>query len=121
MKRKNTNLQTRLYLIAAVIVLIGMGGATLIYLTAENNSDNVLSYENTKKYKHDLELYGGKTNVLISEFMGWFVGLWHGKSLAFIIACFTIFISFGLFLVAKHSPSRLKSDSRDVNNQSGIK
>ena len=119
MKWKITNLQTGLYLITAIILLVGMGGAILIYLTAENNSDSVLGYENSKRYIHDLELYGGKANVLANEFMRWFVGLWHGKSLAFIVACVTIFISFGFFFVAKHLPSHLKSDARGKNNRVG--
>jgi len=119
MKWKITNLQTGLYLITAIILLVGMGGAILIYLTAENDSDSVLGYENSKRYIHDLELYGGKANVVANEFERWFVGLWHGKSLAFIVACITIFISFGFFFVAKHLPSHLKSDARGKNNRVG--
>ena len=41
MKLKTTNLQTRLYLISFIILLLGMGGAILIYLTAGNGSDSV--------------------------------------------------------------------------------
>jgi hypothetical protein len=112
MKWKITNLQTRLYLITAIILLVGLGSATLIYLTAENDSDSVVGYEavggyiypimpeDSKRYIHDLELYGGKANVLANDFMRWFVGLWHGKSLAFTIACITIFISFWFFYIA---------------------
>jgi hypothetical protein len=114
MKRKTTNLKTRLYLIAAIILLIGLGSAVLIYLRAKNDSDSILGYEtsggyvypvmpeDSKKYMHDLELYGGKANVLTNEFVSWFVGLWHGKSLAFTIACITILIALGVFFVANH-------------------
>lgn len=116
MKLKTTNLQTRLYLISGIILLVGMCGAISIYLTAENDSDSVLGYENSKRYIHDLELYGGKANVLVNEFESWFIGLWHGKSLAFTVACATIFISFGFFFVAKSLPSHLKSDVRGKNN-----
>jgi hypothetical protein len=119
MKWKTAKLQTRLYLITVIILLVGMGGAVLIYLTAENASDNVLGYENSKRYIHDLELYGGKANVLANDFERWVVGLWHGKSLAFTVACITIFVSFGFFFVATHLPSALKSDVRDKNNRTG--
>ena len=119
MKWKITNLQKHLYLITAIILLTGMCGAILIYLTAENDSDSVLGYENSKRYIHDLELYGGKANVLANEFERWFVGLWHGKSLAFTVACITIFVSFGCFFAAKHLPSHSKSDARDENNRVG--
>ena len=124
MKWKIINLQTRLYIIIAIILLVGFGSAVLIYLTTENDSGSVLGHEaitpeNSKMYAHDLELYGGKANVLADELMRWFAGLWHGKSLAFTIACITIFISFVFFFVAKHLPSDLKSDARDKNNRVG--
>ena len=115
MKWKTANLQTRLYLISAIILLVGLGSAILIYLTAENDSYGILGYEDSKTYIHDLELYGGKANVLASEFMRWFGGLWHGKSLAFTVACITIFISFGFFFVAR------TSRSYNENNRVGSK
>jgi hypothetical protein len=129
MKRRITNLQTRLYLITAVILLAGFGSATWIYLTAENNSDGVLGYEvaggyvypvapeDSKMYMHNLELYGGKINVLANELVRWFVGLWHGKSLAYTVACISIIISFGLFFVANHLPPDTKSDAGGENNR----
>lgn len=131
MKWKLTKLQTLLYLISAVILLVGLSSAILIYLTAENDSDSVAGYEvaggnvysftpeDSKKYQHDLELYGGKANVIANDFMRWVAGLWHGKSLAFTVACITIFISFCLFFIANHLPSGLKSDGRGENNQGG--
>ena len=80
---KNANLQTRLYLITAVILLAGLGSAILIYLRAGDDSQGVLGYEaagghvypvspeDSKMYMHDLELYGGKVNVLaISSCVG---------------------------------------------------
>jgi hypothetical protein len=66
--------------------------------------------EDSKKYLRDLELYGGKANVIMDELRRWFIGLWHGKSLAFTVACITIFVSFGVFYAANHLPSRLNSD-----------
>lgn len=127
MKRKITNLQSRLYLIAAIILLVGLGSAVLIYLTAENDSGSVLGYEisggnvypikpeDSKKYIHDLELYGGKGNVLANELIRWFTRLWHGRSLAFTVACITIFISLGVFSVARYLLSDLQHNARDKN------
>jgi hypothetical protein len=119
MKWKISNLQTCLYLISAIILLVGLGSAIVIYLTAENDSDSVLSYEDSKMYIHDLELYGGKANVLANEFMRWFIGLWHGKSLAFTVACITIFVSLGFPFVADHLLSGLKFNAQGKNNQGG--
>ena len=105
MKLTSTNLQTRLYLISALILLVGMGSAILIYLTADNASDSDLGLENSKMYMHDLELYGGKANVMANELRNWFDGLWHGRSLAFTIAFITVLLSFGFFYTARHLPS----------------
>jgi hypothetical protein len=104
--------RTLLYLVPAIILTAGLGSAVLLYLTAENDKDSYLVYEAKVGYVHpmasedskidrrDLRLYGGKANVPAHEFMHWFAGLWHGKSLAFTVACITIYISFGFFLVA---------------------
>jgi hypothetical protein len=126
MKWKMSDLQTRLYLATVIILLVGLGSAMLIYLTAKNDLDSALGYESvdgtvyptnpedSKRYMHDLELYGGKANVLVNELRSWFVGLWHGKSLAFTIACITLVISSGFFFAARHLPSDLEE-----NNQRG--
>ncbi len=131
MKWKIADLHALLNLISAIILLVGLGSAILIYQTAQNYSDGVLGYveeggsvypvmpEDSRKYLRDLELYGGKANVLMDEFRRGFVGLWHGKSLAFPVACISIFISFGFYYAANHLPSRLKSDVPSENNRDG--
>ena len=120
--------QTRLKLISVIILLVGLGSATWIYQGAENTPYGALGYlneggilfpvmpEDSKQYLRSMELYGGKANVLADQFRRWFVGLWHGKSLAFTVACIAILISFGFFFTAKQLPSRLKSDVRGENN-----
>jgi hypothetical protein len=117
------NLHTFLNLISGIILLIGLGSAIYIYQTAEDDMSGVLGYEiiagsaypivahNSKMYRHDLELYGGKAAVLADEFSRWVVGLWHGKSLAYTVAFITIVISFGFFFAANHLPSNLKPDA----------
>jgi len=132
MKRKTTNLQKRLYLISAIILLVGLSGSIWIYLTAGNDSESVLGYEivgenaylvtpeNSRKYVHDLKLVGGNAAVFADEFSRWFIRLWHGKSLAFTVACIAIFISLGFFFAARTSPSNLESDAHDENNRGEI-
>ena len=113
-------------LIGLIILLGGLAGAMLIYLTAGNNLTNDLIYqeeggsvypirpEDSKKYIRDLELYGGRTNVLVTEFRIWLVGLWQGKSLAYIIAFITVLVASGFFYRANTFPSR----SKDIQGQS---
>jgi hypothetical protein len=122
MNKKNTKLQRYLYLTSAVILLAGLSCALMIYQTARNQLNDERGYEivggfiysstgeNTKKYVHDLQLYGGNASVLADEFMHWFAGLWHGESLAFTIAWIAILSSLGIFIIARKLPTRSESD-----------
>jgi len=130
-KWETADLQHALRLIGGILLLVGFGSAIFIYLTAENDSSGGLGYEeeggsvypimpeDSKRYLRDLELYSGKTGVLTDKFSRWFVGLWHGKSLAFTIACIAILISSGIFYAARHLPYILKSDVRSEDNREG--
>jgi len=133
MKYKTADLRICINLISAIILLVGLGMAIFIYQTADDDSSGVLGYqiiggtiypimpENTKIYKHDLEVYGGKAAVLADEFRRWFIGLWHGRSLAFTITCITIFISFAGFFTARHLPSNSEYDVSSINNRDGTR
>ena len=88
MNWKSSNLQTRLYVIAAIILTTGLGSSGFIYSVNRSSSDSVSvdQLEYSKKYRHDLEIIGGKANVLAAELNDWFEGLWHGSSLAVTLA-----------------------------------
>jgi hypothetical protein len=129
MKREIADMRESLILIGVIIMLVGLGGAILIYHSAENDSDSVLGYEiidgsaypirpeDSRMYRRDLELYGGKAAMVVDDFSRWFVGLWHGKSLAFTVAGISIFISFIFFFAATRLPSRLQSNIHSKNNR----
>jgi len=131
MNGKNSGLRIFLNLISAIILLVGLGTAIFIYQTTDMDSSGALGYqiiggtvypimpENTKIYRHDLEVYGGKAAVLADDFRRWFNGLWHGKSLAFTIAVITILASFAGFFTARHLPPRSESHVGVKNNQDG--
>src|SRR5216683_403713 len=78
------------------ILVLGFAAVVVIYLTAQPPPGNPLGYDplDTKRYLHDLEVYGGKANVLAAEFREWFDGLWHGKRLAFSVAVLTVMAAF---------------------------
>jgi hypothetical protein len=103
----HNKLQTRLYLGSAVIMLVGLGAAAVVYLAAGDVPVGVPDFdpEGSKKSLRNLEMYGGTANVLVAEFMTWFGGLWHGQSLAYTIATITVVISCVLFYVAHNWPS----------------
>jgi hypothetical protein len=114
--------RTCLHLIGAMVMLVGLGSAIYIYWTAGGDSSNILGYEadggavypirpeDSRKYLRDLELYGGKAAVLTEEFKRWFVGLWHGKSLAWVVAGTTLLVAFCFFYAAKQQSSHVQSD-----------
>ena len=88
----------RLYLIGVVILLAGWLGAAAVYVNAGDERSDALGYEfvdgvaypilahETKRYRSDLERFGGKAAVMADDFNRWFSGLWVGKSLAYTLA-----------------------------------
>ena len=100
----------RLRFVAAVILIGGLAGATWIYLSAAP-PDDALAYDpmQSKKYLHDLELYGGKANVLAAQLMGWFESLWHGARLAYTVACAAVLLA-GVFWFAAVASETLAAE-----------
>jgi len=100
MNWKISGKQYRLHLISAIILLVGLGSAIVIYITAADGSDSVLGYDiaggtlypdvPSKMDVHNVELYGGKPLVLWNDILRWFDGLWYGKSLAITIIWITL-------------------------------
>jgi hypothetical protein len=117
-----------LNLLSAIILLVGLGSAALIYQRAGNNPFGASGYEaadgtvypimpgDSKLYRHNLEVYGGKFSVIMDDFRRWFLGLWQGKSLAIIIAGTTIIISLALFSAAHHLTQSLKLEVQPEND-----
>jgi hypothetical protein len=91
------------------ILLVGFAAAVVIYLTAQPPSANPLGYDplDTKKYLHDLEVYGGKANLLAVEFREWFDSLWHGRSLAYTVAVITVLATLVFRFFARPLPPHL--------------
>jgi hypothetical protein len=128
MNWKTISRRTCLYLISAIVLLVGLGSAILIYQSAMEDSGSGSAYEISggriypgsgydKKYVHDLQLYGGQSAVLADRFMRWFDGLWQGKQLAYTVAWITFFVSLGFFIAARKSPTRLGFDDHNENSR----
>lgn len=56
--------------------------------------------EDTKRYLRDLEMYGGKANILATQFRRWFGGLWQGRPLAGTLAALTVLLAGGFWFAA---------------------
>jgi hypothetical protein len=113
MIRKIANPRTRYQLVTILILFAGLGSAVVIYLTAGSPGDSSMvdNFEESKRFVHDLELYGGKANVIANKFSRGFDGLWHGQSLAFTVGFLTVVIAVMYNFVARHlSPDSTSDD-----------
>ncbi len=129
MDRKIPDLKSRLYLGAAVVLLVGLCAAALIYLTAGEGSNSAEAYvlvdgvvypvdlSHTKAYVHQLQHFGGKTAVLFDEIDRWFEGLWQGKSLGITVAWISVLVSLGIFLFASTLPSAPNPEARSEDDR----
>lgn len=118
MEWRKTALKIRLYVMAAIILLLGSSIAAVIYAAAENGSKNMLVYqlENSKMYRHNLEVFGGKYSVIVDEFLRWFDGLWHGKSLAYTVIWITLAVFLALVIAAYNVSPQLTGISGEEGN-----
>jgi len=118
----------QLYLAGIIILLAGLGSALAVYVNTDSGDDETAEYEvvgqkvypgmqlKSKKYVHDLEMYGGKAAVLADEINRWFEDLWHGRTLAYTIAILSIVTSLGLFAVAHYLSGVNTADEEEKNS-----
>ncbi|NWJ40633.1 MAG: hypothetical protein HXX12_06640 [Geothrix sp.] len=109
----------RIRQLTALLLAAGLGAALAIYLATAPQATNPLGYEpmNTKKYLRDLELYGGKVNVLATEFMGWWNDRWQGRNLATTVACLTVLAAGGFWLLATRRARDLERHQGEASGQ----
>ena len=105
----------RLKRILALILIAGFGAAIVIYAMAAPGSANPTGFdpEDSKRDLRDIEVYGGKANLLASDFRHTFSSLWHGRRLAFTVAFLTIMLAAAvLFFGAPLPPVEAPSTGR---------
>jgi hypothetical protein len=92
----------RIRTILAIILVAGLCSAAMIYRHAAIVSASAIDLESpdSKKYLRDLEVIGGKANVLASDFRRAFLSLWEGKRLAGMVAACTLVLSTGFWVVS---------------------
>lgn len=107
MKLKPVTPLTRCYLVTAGILLIGFGSAVAIYLTADDIPDNPFAeYEQSKRFAHEVQRMGGKMAVVANDASAWLAALWQGRQLAYTVACITLVIALGYYIVASDIKSK---------------
>ena len=96
--------------VGVIVLVIGMSSAVLVYRLGQNRSansttnsewkDGSLALTDSKTSTRDIELYGGKLEVLMVKWLEW---LQHPESLAIIIAAVATLIALGCFIAARSS------------------
>ena len=117
MNWKNWSRRIWLNVIGVVILAAGLASAAVIYQGA-GNSEQIM-FGDSRMYRHNLELLGGKFMVMIDDFRLWFLGLWQGKSLAVIIGVTAIIIALGFFYAAKRAVQPGESEEPQENYPDG--
>jgi hypothetical protein len=113
MHLRNIDKALCLNILGAFILLAGFAAAGWIYAGAGGaGAGRPLGYEegggrtypvnpeDSRQYQRQLELYGGKGNILADKLNRWLAGLWQGKSLAVMVAGAALAVALGLFVAA---------------------
>jgi len=102
-----TRAQVWLYVAGYAVLAGGTAASAWAYRRAAKlDADNPLvpGLNDTKKSQYQLELYGGKANVLATDIQQWFTGLWHGRHLAYTLAVLTFAAAIACFFIAFFLP-----------------
>lgn len=101
----------RIHQLVALLLGLGLGSAGALWVAAPPDAPHPLGYEptDTKKYLRDLELYGGKVNVLATEATAWWHARWQGRNLAVTVAVLTLALAGGFQAVATRRARELEA------------
>ena len=106
-QRHLERVQRALNVAGYAILLAGTLSAAWVYTTAKEDkaSEAIMAAEqNTKQYEYQMEVLGGKTNLLGNDMRQWFLAQWHGRHLADTLAVLTFVLALGCFFVAHFVP-----------------
>lgn len=119
MRLKSLPAKARVRIITRAILLTGLVSAAVVYF-ANAGPPGASDYEleRSKMYFHDLEVYGGRANVLADGFRTWFDGLWHGQNLAFTVAVLSVLAALAYRFVASPLPEDVEGDAGREGNLS---
>jgi hypothetical protein len=97
------------------ILVVGLLAAAVAYFKAGPDEDSsALGYQvvngqtypigpgDSKSYERQMEVIGGRSSVLASEFSDWFANLWHGRRLAYTLAALSVGSSLLCFFLSQH-------------------
>ena len=90
----------------ALILTVGLGSAAVIFFSVQPPAASPLGYDpnDSKRYLRDMEMYGGKANVITSQFREWVASLFQGRSLAFTVAALTLLLALAVWFFGTPLP-----------------
>lgn len=115
-----------------MVLLIGLVSAAAIYFSAGEIPEAEQGYEvagtfiypamneRSKRYQHDLQMYGGKAAVLADDINRWFDGLWRGRNLAFTVAVLSAIAAFGCVVAARGADHKRDEEAGQVGDRKGM-
>jgi hypothetical protein len=108
MRWQRLDRSARLRALSLAVLVAGLLSAAVIYWHAVQAAPDLSDYnpENSKQFLRQMELYGGKANVLAYDLREWWKGLWHGRSLAATVAVLTVLLAAALRFAAIPLPPR---------------
>jgi hypothetical protein len=97
--------RAQIWLYGAGYAVLGLGFACSYWAyrvaVGDELGDSLMAQaRDTKGYQGQMEYLGGKANVMANDIDTWFVGLWHGRNLAYTLAVLTVVIALICFYIA---------------------
>ena len=92
------------------MLVLGLSGAAGIFFSAEPERYDPLINDplGRKRYARQMQVIGGKANLLAADFNDWFGSLWHGQALAGSMAVLTVVATLTFRFVATIPPAPSK-------------
>jgi hypothetical protein len=106
-KQGLTRVQVWLYCAGYLVLFSGSAGSAWVYRVATDDAASqaiIARAQDTKKNQYQLEVIGGKANVVATEIQQWFSSLWHGRQLADTLAVLTFAAALACFFIAYFLP-----------------
>lgn len=96
---------SRLRLIGLIVVCLGLLAALAVYVANAPGADDeaeaagpyVAAPHETKRYRYELERFGGKASLIFDDLRLWFGSLWHGRRLAGTIVVLSLVVGAGFW------------------------
>jgi len=100
--------------LVAIILTVGLGSAVVIFFTAQAPGAGPLGDPNdSKRYLRDMEMVGGKANLLTTQFREWLGSLFQGRSLAATVGVLAVLLALAVWFFGMPLPPEPPREGED--------